>query len=417
MSLLLYYNNVVWQENTSNNWWSWNGTTWIAGMGDPRVTASSKTINSSAGASSSTLAVHVQGAHLVDGSGNNLQLRGVNVSGLEASAVHQNGNDWGDGGFGGEPNWTTVKSWGTNVVRLPLNESSWLSLIGTNPDNGATNQVANYFGTYQQSVINAVNHATAAGIYVILDLHWTAPGSYIALDQAQMADADHALTFWTSVADTFKNNPAVIFELFNEPFGYSTYPIPTSDWQTLRSGGSYPAFNRINGASTPIAWTATGMQQMLNAVRATGATNVVLVGSMDYSAELGQWLAYKPTDPLGQMAATWHAYPGNDPSQPTTGAAEWGYAAAILAAGYPIVITEFGGDNYAGAPTPPMLAKLLPWADTNDVNYVAWAFNPWAQYSSSNVLLKDTSGTPTDGYGVYVHQHYLCRAAGNASCS
>ena len=33
-----------------------------------------------------------------------------------------------------------------------------------------------------------------------------------------MPDADHAPDFWTSVANTFKNNSAVIFDLYNEPY-------------------------------------------------------------------------------------------------------------------------------------------------------------------------------------------------------
>ena len=32
-----------------------------------------------------------------------------------------------------------------------------------------------------------------------------------------MAFADHAIAFWTSVATTFKTDPMVIFDLFNEP--------------------------------------------------------------------------------------------------------------------------------------------------------------------------------------------------------
>ena len=32
-----------------------------------------------------------------------------------------------------------------------------------------------------------------------------------------MAFADHAIDFWTSVATTFKDDPMVIFDLFNEP--------------------------------------------------------------------------------------------------------------------------------------------------------------------------------------------------------
>ena len=33
-----------------------------------------------------------------------------------------------------------------------------------------------------------------------------------------MPDMDHSPAFWTSVATAFKSNPAVVFDLFNEPF-------------------------------------------------------------------------------------------------------------------------------------------------------------------------------------------------------
>ena len=55
----------------------------------------------------------------------------------------------------------------------------------------------------------------ASGFYVMVDLHWNAPGSELATGQEPMAAADHAPTFWTSVANTFKGNGAVVLELYN----------------------------------------------------------------------------------------------------------------------------------------------------------------------------------------------------------
>ncbi len=40
VTLLLYYNSTIYQENSSDAWWSWNGTTWVA-CSDPRAVASS----------------------------------------------------------------------------------------------------------------------------------------------------------------------------------------------------------------------------------------------------------------------------------------------------------------------------------------------------------------------------------------
>jgi len=39
-ALLLYDNNVLYQENANDDWWSWDGSTWVPAGTDPRLTAS-----------------------------------------------------------------------------------------------------------------------------------------------------------------------------------------------------------------------------------------------------------------------------------------------------------------------------------------------------------------------------------------
>jgi hypothetical protein len=194
-------------------------------------------------------------------------------------------------------------------VRLPLNEDSWLGLTCT--DTGNSTRSADPGDNYQSSVETQVEEANAAGIYVVLDLHWAAPGSSCPMLQTQMADTDHSLTFWTSIANTFKNNPSVIFELYNEPYFDSGFS--GDQWAALLDGGtltSYPATGN-SGVWEQIntSWTSAGMQQMLNAVRATGATNVILTAGVSYNNDLSGWLTHMPSDPLNQLAASWHPYP------------------------------------------------------------------------------------------------------------
>ena len=132
------------------------------------------------------------------------------------------------------------------------------------------------------------------------------------------------------------------------------------------------------------------------------------------------------------MGAVWHAYPADGyPSQVScvdTGAANSagnlpGCSAkimadvqAILAAGYPVVVTEFGDTitSQAGN-SAPWASKLLPFADANGVSYLGWTWDVWTGFSS-DVLITDEKGTPTNGYGTYVKQHYTCVAAGTANC-
>ena len=390
------------------------------------------------------MSIRVCGNRLIDATGSEIQLRGVNVSGLESIAVFgwSPSNPWGAQTGTPTPDWNIIKSWGSNVVRLPLNEASWLGLrcvdaggMGqTVAPNGSKTQnapgaaiKADPGGNYQSTVIDSVKGATAAGLYVILDLHLAAPGDACPTKQNAMADADHSIAFWTSVATTFKNSPSVIFELFNEPYlDMTSALVDSSPWVDLLNGGgtmgAYEAQTPKSPGSVTVTytWHTAGMQQMLDAVRATGATNVVLSSSLSYASAIYNWLKYKPTDPANQLGAVWHAYSiAEYPNQvdcvgkPACAATIMASAQAIKAAGYPVVITEYG--DTIGGNSAPFASVLLPFADANGIGYLGWTWDTW-QGQTANDLITDATGHPSQGYGTYVKAHYLCRAAGTAVC-
>ena len=371
---------------------------------------------------STSLKVSVSGDHFVDATGKTLQLRGANVSGLEFVAVQgwDPANPWGGQAGPTTPNFTAMKSWDINVVRLPLNEASWLGYTCVDATGASRDPDPGH--NYQATVIQAVADATAAGLYVIIDLHWTAPKNFCPLAQNPMADADNSLNFWKSVATQFKGNANVMFELFNEPYVY-WLATPNTEWQTEMQGGSITQY--VTGASSPYqvayTWKVASMQDMLNTVRATGATNPVLVAGVNWAGDLSEWLANKPTDSLHQIAAVWHAYPAYGTTFGTTaytlpggGAASYANAQSIISAGIPVIITESGDQDTAGTLGAPFESKLLPWADKAGASYLGWAWDVWQD--ASDVLIKDASGTPTDGYGTYFKQHLNCVATGAANC-
>lgn len=374
-----------------------------------------------AAAASSAPQLRVSGNHFIDASGATIQLRGVNLSGLEFVAVQgwSVANPWGGATGDPTPNWNAVKSWKINTVRIPLNEASWLGYKCTTANGAVRDPDPGH--NYQSTVRQAVAGATAAGLYVILDLHWTAPNKFCPLAQNPMADEDNSIKFWTEIATQFKGNSSVIFELFNEPYFWWLTSNET-DWGVMRNGGTLTQYVTGDAGKYQVAynWKAAGMQPMLNAVRATGATNVVLIGAPSWCQDLSKWVANKPDDPLRQIAAVWHAYPNSGTvgdakaAEPKFGNVAYRWTQSALDGGYPVVITEFGDHNAPGTHDAPLVSQLLPWADKVGASYLGWTWDVWQ--NADNVLIKDRSGTPSDGYGSYTKQHFLCVAEGKSPC-
>jgi len=387
--------------------------------------------NAASSAAAAALKISVQGRNLVDANGKVVQLRGMNLSGLEYVAI-QGWNPDNPWGIGLPDNvWSLLQQWKANVVRIPLNEASWLGHDCVDGSNKVRN--GDPGKNYKEAVSKAVKAATSRGMYVILDLHITGPDDPLRavkgvkamcpMQQNPMPDFPHAIEFWASLATVYKSFPNVMFELYNEPFFYGKSG-DRAHWEMIRDGGTMNDYVTGDGSNFQIQnhpWQVAGSQQMLNAVRATGATNVVLVGGPDWTQRLDYWLDYRPNDPLNQLAAAWHAYPAYGK---TWGTPEYtfpgfkdGYqwAEKIVNAGFPVIITETGDHNADGTKGAPFVSRLLPWADKNGMSYLGWAFDIFPG-NQDHVLLKDKNGTPTDGYGEYFKQHLLCVASGAASC-
>ncbi len=310
-----------------------------------------------ASANSAIAGLHVQGNKLVNGAGQAIVLHGVDRSGTEYACIQ------GWGLFDGPNDAASVQAianWHANAVRVPLNEDCWLGI------NGAP---AAYSGAaYQQAIANYVGLLNQNGLVAILDLHWTAAGSAQATGQQQMADADHAVAFWGSVASAFKGNGSVIFDLFNEPYNIS--------WSCWRDGGTC--------AGVPYA--VAGMQSLVAAVRNTGATNVLMAGGLAWSNDLSQWLAYRPNDPLGNLVAAWHVYNFNACSN---GACYDSTVAPVMQQ-VPLVAGEIGENDC----THNFVDTTMAWLDAHGGGYIGWSWNT-ADCANGPALITDYAGSPT----------------------
>jgi hypothetical protein len=412
VTMLLYYGSTVYQQNKSCLWWSWSNGSWVA-SGNPAPSITPACSSAPAAASTATqpsvpvsaptssvspsggFGIQVKGNKFVSAKdGSPVQIVGTNISGLETGMTSR----WASFANAGASFWSRVINYGgkgVNTVRLPLNEASWLNYTCYDNGSGSSGSFYTSIGggaykpdpnnTYQATVKRAVADATAAGLYVILDLHWGSPNNAAGqplcpIGQPAYADSDHSIAFWKSLADTFKDNPAVIFELFNEPFGSNQYGSwvqgstgAGSDAIMLRDGGADHPFleqNNTNGVvqTTSLTWQVAGMQDMINAIRGEGATNVILSAPIGWAGEIETWLASKPSDPIGQLGVAWHVY-GYNKGQ--------GNPSAVLAAGYPILITETYGLNAIGG---------YSWAASQGIGYTWWGWNDWGSQPLSNEL-------------------------------
>lgn len=184
--------------------------------------------------------LHVSGNRILDGAGQPVSLRGVDLYGLQSSSSPPSLS---------EDQVDAIRAWGANVVRISLGEQLWLT------------SSCHYDPDYEHAVDQVVHWVTQAGMVALLDLHFNAPGPGCQpAGQQPMADLG-SITFWHQVAARYGANPLVAFDLYNEP-----HDISDSVWL---DGGP------VQGAAG--TYQAAGMQQLYDAVRSTGTDDLVVV--------------------------------------------------------------------------------------------------------------------------------------------
>jgi endoglucanase len=323
------------------------------------------------------MTIRVSGNRFIDGTNGLLDLHGANHSGTEFACVQ----GWGlFSGPGDESVFEGMQKWKLNAVRIPLNENCWLGINGVDAQHGGD--------TYRNAIVNWVSLAHKHGLIAILDLHWSAPGAHKSMEQQPMADADHALDFWKSVATTFKADHALVFDLFNEPY-LNHFKLSTDAWSCWLDGCT------VTGGEGGLSgtWRSAGMQAMLDAVRSAGATQPVMAGGLEWGNDLTGWLAHMPKDRLQQVAAGFHQYQGNMCQDMLC----WESTLHPILSKVPLVTGELGESDCGHAFTD----KYMDWADSVHASYAMWAWNAWGDPSPTSCgsekypMIADWQGTPT----------------------
>jgi hypothetical protein len=79
-------------------------------------------------------------------------------------------------------------------------------------------------------------------------------------------------------------------------------------------------------------------------------------------------------------------------------------ANTLLAQGIPVIVGEVGDNSSNGTTSAPVITQITTWADQKGGSVVAWTWNVWNSSPGTpgpnDLLIKDATGTPTDGEGV-----------------
>ena len=295
-------------------------------------------------------ALRVEGRQLTTQDGRVRHLQGFSTPGLEWNPTGENTHQSFE---------VAIRDWNVNVIRLPVKSTYWFGegcVYYPQHDGGAA---------YRKLVDELIDYARQHGCYVILDLQ-----------EFQAPTKKHA-AFWTSAAARYANHPAVLFDILNEP-----HDIGWKEWRD----GLADNTNSI------------GMQALINAVRATGARNVIVAAGIDWGYDLsGLTEGYTLTDSKGNgIIYSTHIYPWKS---------DWNTKILKAARDFPVLVGEVGcqdkpmpfetkiaHDPYTWAP------EVLAFIQRNQLNWTAWSFHPEAGPS----IIADWNYTPTPYWGQFV---------------
>lgn len=320
--------------------------------------------------------LHVSGTDVLDDRNRPVRLRGVNVASLE----------WSSDGEGHvlETLRVATEDWKANIVRVPLSQDRWFGKAPEQKDGGKA---------YRALVRRAVDAVASHRAYVLLDLHWNDADEWGKnIGQHMMPDMN-SVEFWKSCAREYRNHPAVLFDLYNEPHDIT--------WDVWKSGGTVEEKSgpgARQGAFKPVTYRTPGMQALLETVRKAGANNVVVAGGLDWAYDLtGPLKGYALTDTKRGRGVIYacHSYPFKGDSVAK-------FLAKLDAAlpKIPVIVSEFGANNRGEKPAEPnpWIAQIVPALQERKVHWTAWDLHP----AAGPTLITGWDYRPTPSFGAVV---------------
>lgn len=291
------------------------------------------------------LRLHVDGRNLVDENGKKVLLHGFAQN--YSPYFNEGGTYWTNYDVEGCLSYNKTKidqvleaGWKVNWLRLQM-EPYW-SNTPDKPNDGDRDISA--FSMYRFKIyfdavyVPIMKYAVAKGIYVVMRPPGSAPKKIAVGDDYQQ----YLLDIWTYVAShpAIKDNPAVMFELTNEPV------------EILGTDGKYegkgdPQFEALQQYYQPI----------VDVIREQGFNNVIWIPGLGYQSRFEGLAKYKIQDDNIGFAV--HCYPGWYDSDAEKPSAEFG---EVEGKGYEGFSKRWNAQIGPVAAIAPILVTEVDWA-------------------------------------------------------
>ncbi|MEY2397529.1 MAG: endoglucanase [Actinomycetota bacterium] len=306
---------------------------------------------------------HVRGRDVTGPAGSVVTLRGVSKSGLEYSV---------DGYDVSQATFDRMRSWGANVVRVALS------------DRFALPEMCNFDASYLSTIDEIVSYGEQLKMLIVLDDHFATRGLACgrgAWSANQKAPDEFNLAFVKMLGLRYKDRPYVAIDLYNEPHDIN--------WETWQHGGNIDD-----------AYTAVGMQDLLDGVRSTGFNGLVFATGPQWGNDLRS-IATEPLRNDADVVYGAHEYPYTcgtttvPQSEPyeCNGHQYPGFLDNQIApaiATRAVMLTEFGTQR----PSDGEMRAPIQWAEDHHIGWIAWL---WCSGDTTNycLLTPDHTNTPS----------------------
>ncbi len=268
--------------------------------------------------------LQVKGTQLCNEAGEPVALHGMSTHGMQ----------W-YGQFASSGAVKTTASYGANLFRVAMYTG----------ENGYISQPA----AIKKQVIAAVDAAIQNDMYVILDWH-------ILSDGNPKTYLKEAKAFFAEMAKKYRDNPAVLYEICNEPNG-------NVSWE-----------NDVK----PYA------KEIVKAIRDAGSKGVILIGSPTWSQDIH--LAAASPVPGENLMYTLHFYAG------THGKDLRDRIDSVLKQGVPVFVSEWGTSRADGSGGV-FLKEAGEWLDFLDSRGISWANWSLCDKNETSAALKPSASS------------------------